>query len=61
MLGAALNEEMTKHLGHEKHRASEDRESANVRNCTRPKTFLTEATGPVQIKVPRDRDGRAIW
>ena len=29
----------------------------NVRNGTRPKTVLTEATGHVQIEVPRDRDG----
>ena len=29
----------------------------NIRNGTRPKTVLTEATGQVQIEVPRDRDG----
>jgi putative transposase len=28
-----------------------------VRNGTRPKTVLTEATGHVQIDVPRDRAG----
>lgn len=28
----------------------------NMRNGTRPKTVLTEI-GPVQIEVPRDRDG----
>ena len=33
------------------------RESANVRNGSRPKTVLTAATGPVEIEVPRDRDG----
>jgi putative transposase len=27
------------------------------RNGTRPKTVLTEATGHVQLDVPRDRDG----
>ncbi len=54
---AALNEEMTEHLGHEKHRAPDERESTNVRNGARPKTVLTEATGQVQIDVPRDRDG----
>ena len=57
VLETALNEEMTEHLGHEKHRAPEERDSTNVRNGTRPKTVLTEATGQVQIDVPRDRDG----
>ena len=57
VLETALNEEMTEHLGHEKHRAPEDRESGNIRNGTRPKTVLTEATGQVEIEVPRDRDG----
>ena len=57
VLETALNEEMTEHLGHERHRASDDRESTNVRNGTRPKTVLTEATGQVEIEVPRDRDG----
>ena len=56
VLETALNEEMTEHLGHEKNRAPEDRTSANVRNGTRPKTVLTEATGHVEIDVPRDRD-----
>src|SRR3954464_3209354 len=57
VLETALNEEMTEHLGHEKHRAAEDRDSTNIRNGTRPKTVLTEATGQVEIDVPRDRDG----
>jgi putative transposase len=57
VLETALNEEMTEHLGHEKNRAAEDRDSANVRNGTRPKTVLTEATGHVEIDVPRDREG----
>lgn len=57
VLEAALNEEMTEHLGHEKHQADPGREGANVRNGSRPKTVLTEATGHVQIEVPRDRDG----
>ena len=52
----ALNEEMTEHLGHEKHQALEVREATNVRNGTRPKTVLTKATGQVQIDVPRHRD-----
>ncbi|QNE46142.1 IS256 family transposase [Glaciihabitans sp. INWT7] len=57
VLETALNEEMTEHLGHDKNRAEPERESSNVRNGTRPKTVLTEATGHVQIDVPRDRDG----
>ena len=57
VLETALNEEMTEHLGHDKNRAEPERESSNVRNGTRPKTVLTEATGHVQIEVPRDRDG----
>jgi putative transposase len=57
VLETALNEEMTEHLGHEKHQAPDERDSTNVRNGTRPKSVLTEATGQVQIDVPRDRDG----
>jgi putative transposase len=57
VLETALSEEMTEHLGHEKNRVPEGRESANIRNGTRPKTVLTAATGPVEIEVPRDRDG----
>ena len=57
VLETALNEEMTDHLGHEKNRAPEGRDSVNVRNGTRPKTVLTQATGHVEIEVPRDREG----
>lgn len=57
VLETALNEEMTEHLGHEKNRAPQDRDSTNVRNGTRAKTVLTEATGHIEIDVPRDRDG----
>src|SRR4051795_3994046 len=57
VLETALNEEMTEHLGHEKNRAAEGRDSTNVRNGTRPKTVLTHATGEVDLEVPRDRDG----
>ncbi len=49
----ALEAEMTEHLGYEKHAVST---SENARNGTRSKTVLTEV-GPVQIEVPRDRDG----
>src|SRR6476620_7390450 len=57
VLETALNEEMTEHLGYDKNEAPADRESANVRNGTRSKTVLTEATGHVPIEVPRDRAG----
>lgn len=56
VLETALNEEMTEHLGHEKNQAESGRDTANVRNGTRSKTVLTEATGHVTIEVPRDRD-----
>src|SRR6478736_1167208 len=54
VLETALNEELTEHLGHDKHGASE---TGNVRNGTRTKTVLTEATGHVDIEMPRDRAG----
>ncbi|WTL57040.1 IS256 family transposase [Nocardia sp. NBC_01499] len=57
VLETALNEEMTEHLGYDKNSAPVDRESANIRNGTRSKTVLTEATGHVPIEVPRDREG----
>ena len=57
VLETALDEEMTEHLGHAKHQAPQERDSSNVRNGTRSKTVLTEATGQVEIEVPRDRDG----
>ncbi len=56
VLETALNEEMTEHLGYEKHDPAGDG-SGNVRNGTRAKTVLTEATGQVEIDVPRDRAG----
>src|SRR5258706_8836021 len=56
VLETALNEELTEHLGYEKHDLA-GKETGNVRNGTRPKTVLTEATGHVQIDVPRDRAG----
>ena len=56
VLETALNEEMTEHLGYDKHdRTGPD--SGNIRNGTRSKTVLTEATGHVEIDVPRDRAG----
>ncbi|MEV0605943.1 IS256 family transposase [Polymorphospora rubra] len=56
VLETALNEEMTEHLGYEKHEAA-GAGSGNVRNGTRSKTVLTEANGAVRIDVPRDRAG----
>ncbi|WP_283099138.1 transposase [Frankia sp. AgB32] len=57
VLEAALAEEMTEHLGHEKNRAPAERESANVRNGGRTKTVISEVAGDVEITVPRDREG----
>ena len=56
VLEAALEEEMTDHLGHVKHRAPGGG-AENIRNGTRPKTVLTDAAGEVVIEVPRDRAG----
>src|SRR5580693_9434574 len=56
VLETALNQELTEHLGHEKH-ASPEPGSGNVRNGTRSKTVLTEASGEVGIEVPCDRAG----
>ncbi len=56
VLETALNQELTEHLGHEKH-GRPDPETGNIRNGTRPKTVLTESTGQVAIEVPRDRAG----
>ena len=56
VLETALNQELTEHLGHDKH-APAGNETGNVRNGTRPKTVLTEASGQVPVEVPRDRQG----
>ena len=47
---------MTEHVGYDKH-AAEGRNGGNSRNGNRAKTVLTDNAGPVQIEVPRDRDG----
>jgi transposase-like protein len=52
----ALNEELTEHLGYEKN-DSAGAGSGNIRNGMRSKTVLTEASGAVEIDVPRDRAG----
>src|SRR4030095_5044918 len=56
VLETALNEEMTGHLGYEKHDPA-GAGSGNVRNGIRSKTVLTDNAGPVEIGVPRDRAG----
>jgi putative transposase len=56
VLETALGEEMTEHLGHEKHRTEPGRDSANVRNGARTKTVISDAAGEVEIEVPRDRE-----
>jgi transposase-like protein len=52
---SALDGEIDDHLGYAKHDAA-GRNGGNSRNGKRSKTLLTEA-GPIEIDVPRDRDG----
>ena len=56
VIETALDEELTEHLGYGRRDAAA-KDTANSRNGTRSKTVLTETTGPVQIDVPRDREG----
>ncbi len=56
VIETALDEEMVDHLGYDRHEAA-GRGSGNSRNGTRTKTVLTDNVGPVQVEVPRDRDG----
>lgn len=55
VMESALDGELDDHLGYEKHDPA-GRDGGNSRNGRRSKTLLTEA-GPVEISVPRDRDG----
>ena len=55
LLESALEGEITDHLGYDKHDAA-GRNGGNSRNGRAAKTVLTEV-GPVEIEVPRDRDG----
>lgn len=55
LLESALEGEVTDHLGYDR-RDQAGRNGGNSRNGTRSKTVLTEV-GPVEIAVPRDRDG----
>ncbi len=56
VIETALDEEMSEHLGYDKHEPA-GRGSPNSRNGRRSKTVLTDACGDVEIDVPRDRDG----
>jgi transposase-like protein len=55
VLETALEAEMSEHLGYDKHDPA-GRNRGNSRNGTRAKTVLTEI-GPVEVDVPRDREG----
>lgn len=55
VLEAGLEAEMSEHLGYDKHEPA-GRNSGNSRNGTRSKRVLTDV-GPVDIEVPRDREG----
>ncbi|WP_409062446.1 IS256 family transposase [Streptomyces sp. SYP-A7185] len=55
LLESALEGEVTDHLGYDRHDPA-GKNGGNSRNGTRSKTVLTEV-GPVEIAVPRDRDG----
>jgi putative transposase len=54
VIETALQEEMTEHLGYEKHDPV-GAGTGNIRNGTRTKSVLTESSGQVEIEVPRDR------
>lgn len=56
VLETALEEELSEHLGYDKHDPT-GRNLGNSRNGYRSKTVVTDACGEVQIAVPRDRDG----
>jgi transposase-like protein len=55
VLELGLEVEMSEHLGYDKHDPT-GRDGGNSRNGTRSKTVITEV-GPVEIDVPRDREG----
>lgn len=55
VLETALEAELDEHLGYPKH-SVEGNNSGNSRNGARSKTVLTDV-GPVEIEVPRDREG----
>ena len=55
VLESALEGEITDRLGYDKHDPA-GKDGGNSRNGKRSKTVLTDV-GPVEITVPRDRDG----
>jgi len=55
VLEAGLEAEMSEHLGYDRHEPA-GKNTGNSRNGTRSKRVLTDV-GPVEIEVPRDRDG----
>jgi transposase-like protein len=55
VLESALDGEITDHLGYDRHDPA-GANSGNSRNGARAKTVLTDV-GPVQVEVPRDRQG----
>jgi transposase-like protein len=55
LLESALEGEITDHLGYDKHDPA-GKDGGKSRNGKRSKTVLTDV-GPVEITVPRDRDG----
>ena len=55
VIEAALDGEITDHLGYDKGDPAGNN-GRNSRNAARAKTVLTEV-GPVELTVPRDRDG----
>jgi transposase-like protein len=55
LIERALDAEMSAHLGYEKH-APEGRGTGNSRNGRATKRVLTD-TGPLEVCVPRDREG----
>jgi transposase-like protein len=56
VIETALEEEMSEHLGYDKHDPV-GRNLVNSRNGRRSKTVLTGTGGEVDLAVPRDRDG----
>ena len=55
VLKRALDEDLTDHLGYERHDPA-GRDSGNSRNGTTPKTVLTDI-GAIDLDVLRDRNG----
>ena len=55
VIETALDEEMSEHLGYDKHDPI-GRNSVNSRNGVRTKTVLTDNVGPIEITGPRGRD-----